>query len=226
MNFDLIIFDCDGTLVDTEYPNNLATIELLHEQGLHQYDMDFAIENFVGKRFNEILTEITTETGHTFPEGIRKQYVQRARDLLPTHLKEIDGAKKLITTAKAHIKACVVSNGQKDNVIYSLKLAGLIDLFEPTHIWTGLDAPNPKPAPDLFLMAAKAFNISPEKCLVIEDSPGGVTAGLAAGMTTWGFTGTHHAPQSHAKTLKTLGAHDIFDSLIHICERLFNEKPL
>ncbi len=220
-SFDLIIFDCDGTLVDTEYPNNLASVQLLAEQGLPQYDMDYALEHFVGVRFNEILQSITAETGHVFPEGFRQKYVQRARNLLPTHYKTIEGAKELVKTAKENTKICVASNGQRDNVFYSLELAGLKEHFPEEHIFTGLSAPNPKPAPDIFLLAAKELGAAPEKCLVIEDSKGGVSAGLAAGMTTYGFTGTHHAPDIHARALKACGAHETYTSLIHIHKGLF-----
>lgn len=221
MTYDLLIFDCDGTLVDTEYPNNLATIELLHEQGLAQYDIDYAFANFVGKRFNEIIKDIAAETGHTFPDDMSARYIKKAAALLPTHLKRIEGAQRLVETAKDNMKICVGSNGQRDNVIYSLEIAGLKQYFPDEHIFTGIEVEKPKPAPDLFLLAAEKMGVSPEKCVVIEDSVGGATAGVAAGMTTLGFTGCAHNRAELTKKLNDIGVEEVFDSLIHIQEKLF-----
>lgn len=221
-NFELLIFDCDGTLVDTEYANNFATIELLHEQGLTQYDMDYAMENFVGTRFNEILRDISAETGHIFPDDMSARYIKRAKDILPEHLKTIDGAEELVKAAQQNMKICVGSNGQRDNVIYSLELAGLKDYFPDEHIFTGIEVERPKPAPDLFLLAAeKMGGIDPAKCLVIEDSKGGAAAGIAAGMTTYGFVGASHDPENHKKTLEAMGVYAVFDNLIHIHKKHF-----
>ena len=82
-------------------------------------------------------------------------------------------------------------------------------------------APNPKPAPDLFLLAAERLNAQTNKCLVIEDSVAGVTGAVAAGMRTFGFVGTHTDQSGYAERLKKAGAAEIFTSLIHIRERLF-----
>lgn len=226
MIFDLIIFDCDGTLVDSEYLNNLAVCQIFAEQGLPQYDMDYAMAHFVGKRFSQITADIAEETGHQFPNDISQQYIDRAAAMIPTHLKKIEGAYNLVEYAGQHTKICVASNGQRDNVFYSLEVAGLLPLFDEDHIFTGLDVEDPKPAPDLFLMAAERLGANPAETLVIEDSVVGVKAGVAAGMTTYGFTGAHHDPRAHKNTLKQTGAHDVFDSLIHIQDALSSKKYL
>ena len=220
MTFDLIIFDCDGTLVDSEYPHNLAVAELLNSEGFDEFTADYVRDHFTGSRFSHILDDVTTKTGHQFPEGFRQRYIQRAYELLPLHQKPIDGVHELLSTAKLMTKICVASNGQKDNVFYSLETAGLLPYFKEEHIFTGLDVPNAKPAPDLFLMAADKLGAAPSKTLVIEDSVVGATAGLAAGMTTFGFTGTHHDSETHKKTLKSIGVNQIFDALIHIQDHL------
>ncbi len=225
MFYDLIIFDCDGTLADTEYLNNLAVCELLAQQGLPQYDMDHAMTHFVGKRFSQIIADIAAETGRTFPQDISQRYVARAKAMIPTHQKPIAGAAELVYASKAHSTICAASNLQRNDVFYSLEIAGLLPYFETEHIFTGLDVENPKPAPDLFLMAAAKLGAAPENTLVIEDSTVGVRAGVAAGMTTYGFTGTHHSPETHAETLKSAGAHEVFNALIHIEEAIGNKKP-
>lgn len=216
MVFDLIIFDCDGTLVDSEYPHNLAVSELLIDEGFDYITPEYVRDHFTGNRFSHILEKLTTKTGHEFPDGFRQRYIKRAYELLPLHQKPIEGVHELVSAAKDLAKICVASNGQKDNVFYSLETAGLLPYFEEAYIFTGLDVPNAKPAPDLFLMAADKLGAEPSKTLVLEDSVVGVTAGVAAGMTTFGFTGTNHAPEEQEKALKKAGAAHVFHKLIHI----------
>lgn len=224
-SYDLIIFDCDGTLVDTEYLNNLATCQILAEEGLPQYDMDYAFKHFVGIRFNETISKISEETGHNFPDDVRQRYVDRVAELAPEHFRTMDHAEELVTEAQKHSKICVASNGQRDNVIKSLEMGGLTTYFPEEHVFTAIQVENPKPAPDLFLLAAKSMETVPGKTLVIEDSKAGVTAGATAGMNVIGFTGSH-SDQAHAEDqLNTAGAFVVFQSLIHIRNFLFPKKP-
>jgi HAD superfamily hydrolase (TIGR01509 family) len=220
MDYDLVIFDCDGTLVDSEYLNNLATCELLAQQGLAQYDLDYAFENFVGIKFSNILAMISRETGHVFPEDFSQSYVERVRALAPQHLKKIDGAEALVREAGKRTKICVASNGQRANVLHSLEWAGLLHYFGENRIFAGLDAKNPKPAPDIFLLAAEKMDADPARALVLEDSVAGVTGGLAAGMEVWGFTGAHTRPEDYEKKLKAAGAVRCMATFIHIREAL------
>ena len=221
MILDLLIFDCDGTLVDSEYLNNLATCELLAAQGLPQYDMDYALTHFVGHKFSNILADITEETGHIFPENISSNYINLVRKLAPQYLKTIDGAEELVAQAAQNTKICVASNGQRGNVILSLEMAGLKQYFSDDHIFTGTDVQNAKPAPDVFLLAAKKMDAPLNRAVVIEDSVSGVTGAAAAGMTVFGFTGTHHNPKTQAQSLKNAGATEVYESLIHIGNKLF-----
>tara|TARA_R110001592_G_scaffold3525_31_gene20199 strand:- start:14951 stop:15631 length:681 start_codon:yes stop_codon:yes gene_type:complete len=207
MPYALIIFDCDGTLVDSEYLNNLAIIDVLHACGLTHITMDHALEEFVGLRFSTIMSNITRDTGHVFPDDAAQTYLAKVRALSPTHMKAIEGAREVVLYAQSIADTCVVSNGERNNVLASLDFAGLRDLFDDDFIFTGLMAPNPKPAPDLFLLAAARKNIAPSETLVIEDSTTGVAAALAANMEVWGFCGTHHEPQRQAETLRKMGAH-------------------
>jgi len=222
MNFDLVIFDCDGTLVDTEELNNRATLELLHDQGLTQYDMDHALTQFVGIRFNQILKNIEAETGHEFPDDMSARYVARVKDLIEDgqYFNTIEGAQELIENCGEHTRICVASNGQRDNVIRSLTAAGLIGFFSEEQIFTGIEVENPKPAPDLFLLAANKMASEPSKTLVIEDSVAGVTAGVSADMKVFGFTGTNHDKKGAEKALKSAGAAHVFTRLIHIQDHL------
>lgn len=224
MHTKLTIFDCDGTLVDSEYLNNLATIEILHEQGLLQYDMQYAYQHFVGRKLSAIMADISRDTGHIFLPDTSARYVARAAALLPTLLKPVPGARELVIRAAECGGICVASNGERANVIESLRLCGLKDFFVDKSIYTAIEVQNPKPAPDLFLHAARLMGVDPANTAVIEDSVVGVTAGVAAGMHVIGFTGTHHDPAAHENALRKAGAHEISSNLIHIRDRLFNQN--
>lgn len=214
----LILFDCDGTLVDSEYVNNRALVEVLHGLGLTQYTVEYALEHFTGLRFRNIAELISAETGFVFPENTRDLYVNRAKELAKDYLKPIEGARALAVFALAHFDACVVSNGERNNVLRSLSAVGIKDLFDEAFIFTGLMAPNPKPAPDLFLLAAARKGVDPVHCLVLEDSVTGVRAGAAAGMRVWGFSGAHG--DEYGDKLLNAGAEKVFGSMEAIQRKL------
>ena len=212
MTYPLILFDCDGTLVDSEYLNNLAVLETLAHFGVHSYDMDHALTHFVGLRFSKIIETVSAHTGVSFPPDAAKHYLSRVRDLAPHHMRAIDGANEAVIFAKEKSRIGVVSNGERNNVLLSLDFVDLRKHFDDEDIFTGLMAV-PKPAPDLYLLAAKTMGYAPDQILIIEDSVTGVTAGVAANMTVWGFTGTHHAAYTHAQTLTRHGAKRVFKDM-------------
>ena len=156
---------------------------------------------------------IAQETGFTFPDNAAKIYLGKVNALSETETKDIAHVHDMIITAKTCADICVVSNGERNNVLSSLKRANLLHFFEEEFVFTGLMAPNPKPAPDLFLLAANQKNICPSKTLVIEDSIAGVMGASAANMDVWGFCGTHHAPKPHAETLLKTGAKATYTSM-------------
>ncbi len=217
---ELIIFDCDGTLTDSEYANNQALLEVLHEDGFTEYTLDYAYKNWVGTTVSSILLGIQLETGRAPSDDVLPRYIRRVSELQRTALKAIDGAPGLVAAAKAKYKICVASNGERTNVVNSLVLTGLMANFTEETVFTKIQVKNPKPYPDLFLFAADRMGVLPERCLVLEDSTAGVRAGVAAGMTTWGFSGSSHTPEKQAQELKSAGAHAVFNSLIHIKDRL------
>lgn len=219
-NFDLIIFDCDGTLTDSEYVNNRALLEVLHDAGFTQFDLDYAYANWVGTTVSGILLNIQMETGRMPPADLLQRYIARVEDLQKTDLKSIDGADDLVRACASRYKICVASNGERSNVVRSLELTGLMPYFTPESVFTKIQVKNPKPAPDLFLFAASQMGATPDRCLVLEDSAAGASAGVAAGMTTWGFSGSAHNPEKQAQTLKSTGVQAVFSSLIHIRDQL------
>ena len=222
MTFSLIIFDCDGTLVDTEPLHNLAVTQLLHEEGLTQYSADYIHARFIGTRFKTMLEELSQETGHVFPADMPTRYVALAAKLSDLYFQTVPGAAECVAEAKARgIKICVGSNGQRDNVLDSLRRGDLKKYFLDEEVFTSVMALNPKPAPDLFLLAAEKMGVAPAQCVVIEDSVPGVRAGAAAGMRTIGLTATHADKKAGAAMLKNAGADEIYESFIHISQALF-----
>lgn len=219
-DFDLIIFDCDGTLTDSEYLNTQAFLKILEEDGITGYTLEHAYKHWMGLTISNILLSIQMETGKNLPDNINMRYVRRVAQMQETHLRPVEGALKLVMAAKKKFKICVASNGERANVLSSLEQTGLMVNFTPETVFTKIQVKNPKPFPDLFLFAARSMGADPARCLVIEDSGAGVAAGRAAGMTTWGFVGAAHDPKEQEKTLKSAGAHLVFERLIHIREKL------
>lgn len=220
-DFDLIIFDCDGTLVDTEYANHQALLDVLHADGFTHYDMDHVCTHWIGVSVPTILMIVQAETGRMPAKDLWVRFVRRVAELQEINLAPVNGAAALVAAAKERYKICVASNGGRENVLSSLGNTELVSYFGSAAVFTASDVKNPKPYPDLFLHAAAVMGAeSGRRCLVIEDSATGVRAGIAAGMTVWGFTGSSHDPLRQAETLKSAGAHDVFPSLIHIKDRL------
>jgi HAD superfamily hydrolase (TIGR01509 family) len=219
-NYDLIIFDCDGTLVNSEALNNGVTADLIAEMGLPQYDLQYCLEHFAGSTLTHIIELLETRHDVTFPKDAVELTRQKVKHRMPGELKAIPQAVEAVGALAQDYKICVASNGERGTVLQSLDLTNLKQFFPEDIVFTANMVAHPKPAPDLFLFAAKNMGVAPERCLVIEDSIFGVRAALAAGMDVLGITGTHHAPEDQAQTLRENGATDIIMTLPGILEFL------
>lgn len=215
----LLLFDCDGTLVDSELLNNMAMVEVLQGFGLAQYTLDYAVEHFTGLRFSQILENIHRDTGYVFPPDAAQGYLSAVRRLAPTHMKKVAGAEELVQAAVSRFQCGVVSNGERNNVLMALEMTGLRRYFKDEEIFTGLMAAA-KPAPDLYLLAMERLGGVAADTLILEDSVVGVTAGVASGATVWGFTGTHHAPEQQAEALKKAGSAWVFGEMAEAIARI------
>lgn len=220
-DYDLIIFDCDGTLVDSESICNQVLVDLVNKNTPIVYTLNHALDVWAGRTLSNVLKSIEKENSITFPDDMPQQYVRECNLRYPTELKAIDGAMDLVEFCHGMKKICVGSNGERQNVFDSLSLCEFSPkYFSEENIFTRIQVPVGKPEPDLFLFAAANMNALPERCLVIEDSPTGVEAGVAAGMDVLGFTGVSHAPSTQEKRLFEAGAKAVFTDIIHIREYL------
>ena len=197
----LLIFDCDGVLVDSEPLSCALDAELLTEIGL-PYTADDIRRQFVGVSFKDMVARIEAEHGRKLQAdfGARLDSALFAR--FETDLKPIEGVRETILSLP--YPRCVASSSTPHRIALSLRVTGLADLFD--HVFSSTQVPRGKPAPDLFLHAAGHMNFRPEDCLVIEDSTAGVQAANAAGMRVIGFTGGGHCGPDHTEKLRQEGA--------------------
>ena len=212
MAFDAILFDCDGVLVDSELIYVDVEREHLARIGLH-YELDEYMDRFQGLGGSDFWA--TLDRDHRalgkgpLPPDFGADLDAATMERINRELTEIVGIKQLLQ--KHDGLRAVASSSRLARLVHKLQHTGLYAYFEP-HIYSGEQVPNGKPAPDLFLFAARKLGTDPQSCLVIEDSANGVKAGLAAGMTVWGFIGGGHSHDGHAGQLLQAGAHKIIDS--------------
>lgn len=181
-----MIFDCDGVLVDSERLANVEFAAILREIGL-EFTLPQMIDTFVGNSMPRCVEIIAERLGHAPPADILDRYRTRVAAALPGRLHPVAGVVALLDALEAAgIPYCVASNGERPLMQTKLETAGLLSRFA-TRRFSAADVARPKPAPDLFLHAARVMGTEPAACVVIEDSPLGVAGARAAGMTTIGF---------------------------------------
>jgi HAD superfamily hydrolase (TIGR01509 family) len=209
VNVDLIIFDCDGVLVDSEVISCRAHAETLTRHG-YPITAEQVLERFLGVSDREARQTIETELGRKLPGDFESQMKQAALQRYADDLRTIPYVGEAI--AAIGLPKCVASSGTPEKIRHGLTCAGLYDLLAP-NIFSASQVERGKPAPDLFLFAAEQMQASPARCLVIEDSIPGITGALAAGMTVLGFHGGSHCRPGYADTLHAAGALKTFDDM-------------
>lgn len=192
----LVIFDCDGVLVDSEPISLSVMLDVLHEAGIDVTEAE-GYRHLLGRSIASNADWIRDEKGLELTSEHREALRRRVFERFRGELEPVLGARAAIEAL--NIERCVASSSQPDRIRLSLTLTGLIDLFDP-HLFSAAMVDNGKPAPDLFLHAAREMGVSPGDCLVIEDSPAGIGAAKAAGMSVVGFVGGSHAKPADLKT--------------------------
>jgi HAD superfamily hydrolase (TIGR01509 family) len=212
-NPSLIIFDCDGVLVDSEPISIAVLLEMIGKSGVTMSEDD-AYDRFLGRSMATISKVLHEEYGFAASEADLDEMRTNLYSRFELDLKPIPGIAE--TLKRLQLPRCVASSSQPERIRLSLKLTGLIGLLDP-HIFSATMVKNGKPAPDLFLFAAKTMGVDPHDCVVIEDSPAGIQAARAAGMRVFGFTGgTHSRGGRLESTLASLGPDLIFNDMLQL----------
>jgi HAD superfamily hydrolase (TIGR01509 family) len=206
---DLVIFDCDGVLVDSEVISCRAHAQTLTRHG-YPITSDQVLQRFLGVADHEARQIIEHELGYKLPADFEDQMKQAALALYEDHLRPIPHVAE--TVAALGLPKCVASSGTPEKIRHGLICAGLHDQLAP-HLFSAVQVERGKPAPDLFLFAAEQMKTAPGRCIVIEDSVPGVTGARAAGMTVLGFHGGSHCTPAHAAMLRAAGTHETFDDM-------------
>ena len=183
--FELVIFDCDGVLVDSERIAVRVEAEFLAELGwpLSQAEI---VERFMGRTTEYMDEAIEAQLGSRLPGDWSDQFQRRYREAFAAELVPVDGV--LDALDQIAVPTCVASSGSHDKLRFTLGHTGLYERFEG-RIFSGYEVANGKPAPDLFLHAAARMGAGPARCAVVEDSLYGVLAARAAGMRVFGYAG-------------------------------------
>lgn len=203
----LVIFDCDGVLIDSEVISARMLIAELTGHGV-TLSMDFVSRHFLGRSYPVVLAEIRDRFGVRLPDRFEADYRARLLAAFARDLRIMPGVADVL--ARLKVPFCVATSSSPERVAQSLRIVGLHETVGG-RIFTASRVARGKPAPDLFLFAAAQMGVAPGCCLVVEDSLTGVRAGLAAEMEVWRFTGGSH--------LRGLGAAQPEDPVAH---RQFN----
>jgi HAD superfamily hydrolase (TIGR01509 family) len=209
LNFDLLIFDCDGVLVDSEVISCRVHAEVLTRHG-YPIGAEQVRERFLGRSARDAKLEVERELGRPLAAAYD---LERRAALIAALADSCEAIPHLADALDAiSVPMCVASSAAHEKIFTTLSRTGLYHRFAP-NIFSGSQVASGKPAPDLFLFAATQMAALPERCVVIEDSVAGVTGALAAGMTVLGFHGGSHCRVGDDAALCAAGAAATFDDM-------------
>jgi HAD superfamily hydrolase (TIGR01509 family) len=188
MRYDLVIFDNDGVLVDSEPISNRLLAAHLTELG-HPTSYEDSIRDYMGSAMHRVHDLIEERTGRRLPADFDDVFHARVFAAFERELKPVVGAMDVLEKLAADgVPYCVASSGSHERIRVGHRTTGFDRWFDDERIFSSQDVGRGKPAPDLFLYAAERMGVAPERCVVVEDSPLGVRAAVAAGMDVYGFT--------------------------------------
>ena len=219
MRFDAIIFDFDGVIVDSEIVSNTALAETLTGLG-SPTTVDQALERYCGKRWTDCEPLIEEQLGRRLPERFVEELVEQAVERLKAETALIAGVGDFVG-AHAHRGRAIASSSALEWLVECLARFD-IDHHFGEHVYSAAQIERGKPHPDIYLHAADRLNVTPDRALVIEDSPTGAAAGAAAGMTVVGFLGGSHIRDGHGARLRDAGADHVVADYAEL-ERLIGE---
>lgn len=208
MKFEAILFDCDGVLVDSEPITNGVLRDMLEEAGW-ALSAEECMRRFIGKTVRSQAPLIEARTGRPLTDAWMADFYARRNARLAAELQPIEGAVEAVRAVHARLagRIACASGADRYKVEMQLQMVGLATLFAG-RVFSGHEMPASKPAPDVYLAAAAALGVAPARCLVVEDTVTGVTAGVAAGATVVGFSPTAFGHDA-AQALRGAGAVDV-----------------
>ncbi len=212
MNFDAVLFDCDGVLVDSEPITNGLLRDMLADLGWHMTAQE-CVDRFVGKAVKDEAVHIAKQTGKPVTEAWQAEFRARRDAALHRYLTPIDGievALQRIHAVYGQRIACA-SGADRGKVVLQLRKVGLMPYFEG-RIFSGYEMPRTKPAPDVYLAAALELGAPPVRCAVVEDTVTGITAGVAAGATVFGYA-PYGVSEASRSALLGAGASVLFSDM-------------
>jgi HAD superfamily hydrolase (TIGR01509 family) len=209
-----VIFDCDGVLVDSETISNDVLARLLTAEGLPTTLVQ-ARRDYQGLLLGEVFERAQEKLGRALPEDLSSRFESERAEVFRRELEPVAGAAEAVErVTAAGVAVCVASQGKLEKTKLSLDLTGLRRLFPDRALFSAWNVPRGKPHPDLFLHAASEMGAEPAQCVVVEDTPSGVTAGVSADMRVFGYTA-----DSDESALRSAGA-TTFNSLEQLPELL------
>ena len=207
MRQQLVIFDCDGVLVDSETISNDVLARMLSAEGLPT-TLAEARRDYQGLLLSDVFEQAQARLGRRLPDGWLGRYERERAVAFERELKPVDGAAAAVERlGREGLAVCVASQGKLAKTRLSLQLTGLAPLFQESALFSAETVPRGKPHPDLFLHAASSMGADPTRSVVVEDTPSGVTAAGSAGMRALGY-----AADGDPAALRNAGA-EVFDSL-------------
>lgn len=209
MTPELIIFDCDGVLVDSEM---IASRVLAREMTALGYPLtpEQCRARFTGISMGKVMALIEEDWDRKLPENFEEHMREKDFEAFSKELTAVPGVAEMLDDLP--LAKCVASSGAPEKIRNSLTVTGLIDHFDG-HLFSAKQVTHGKPAPDLFLFAAERMNTPPERCLVVEDAAAGIQGALAAGMRVLGFSGAGHCGPGYEDRLHEAGAETVFDDM-------------
>jgi HAD superfamily hydrolase (TIGR01509 family) len=203
----LVIFDCDGVLVDSEVISNRVLARMLSSEGLAT-TLEEARGSYQGLLLSEVLSSAQAKLGRVLPRDWLAGYEQARTEAFRRELAPVAGAQRAVERVRqAGLDVCVASQGKLEKTKLSLELTGLRHLFPNRTVFSAWTVARGKPHPDLFLHAASQMGTEPAACVVVEDTPSGVAAAVSAGMRALGY-----GADSDDAALRRAGA-DVFEAL-------------
>jgi HAD superfamily hydrolase (TIGR01509 family) len=203
----LLIFDFDGVVADSETLANTLLADSITTGLGKPTSLDDSIRLFMGKRWEDCRQAIVEWVGAPLPEGFEETHRSRSKSVMRRDVGPVAGL-EVFLDAHVHLPRCVASSSSHEWLDHCVDKFGVRQHFGRS-LYSATEVPNGKPAPDIFFHAARSMGVSPEACIVLEDSPAGVMGARAAGMTVIGFLGASHIRDGHAELLSAAGAHHL-----------------